>query len=55
MSYEDFNKGELVRILDKNGKLISISLSERKSSFFSTIDKAERKDIVIRPKKVFKN
>jgi tRNA pseudouridine55 synthase len=53
--YEDFNKGELVRILDKNGKLISISLSERKSSFFSTIDKAERKDIVIRPKKVFRN
>lgn len=55
ISYEDFNKGELVRIIDKKGKLISISLTERRSTFVSTISKTERKDIVVRPKKVFKN
>ncbi len=53
--YEDFNKEELIRIVDKNGKLISIGVAERKSSFLSTIGKKERNDTILRPKKVFKN
>ncbi len=53
--YEDFNKAELIRIVDKDGKLISIGIAERKSTFLSTIEKKERNDIILRPKKVFKN
>lgn len=54
-SYEEFNKNDTIRVLDLNGNLISMANSERNSNFFSTIDKKERKDILIRPKKVFKN
>lgn len=51
--YETFKKGENVRILNKNNELLSISIAERNSDFFHTIEEHERRDVLLRPKKVF--
>jgi tRNA pseudouridine55 synthase len=55
--YEDFEKGEIVRVLDTGGKFIALYFSERRSKFISTLkeNELERKDIVLRSKKVFNN
>lgn len=50
---DEFSKGELVRVVDSNGSLISISFSERKSDFVLTLRKLKRNEVVLRPKKVF--
>jgi tRNA pseudouridine55 synthase len=51
--FDDFEKGELVRILGKEGKLLAIAVAERKSSFISTLKRQKRDEAILRPKKVF--
>ena len=53
MKFDEFSKEELVRIVDSNGNLVSISFGERKSDFILTLRKLKRNEVVLRPKKVF--
>ncbi len=52
-SFDEFGKKELVRIVDPSGKFISIAVSERKSTYISTLKKLGKLETVLRPKKVF--
>ncbi len=52
-SFDDFEKNDLVRALDKNGRLVSIAKTERKANFLNTLKDHERGDVIVRPKKVF--
>ncbi|BBJ28549.1 tRNA pseudouridine(55) synthase TruB [Athalassotoga saccharophila] len=52
IAYEDFKKGEVLRVLSKE-KLISLSIAQRSSNFFDTVKKHERHDLLLKPKKVF--
>ncbi len=51
--FENFEKGELVRVVDENGKLLALSITERRSSFISTLKRQEKDEAILRPKKVF--
>ncbi len=51
--FENFNKEQLLRVVNEEGKLLAIALSERKSSFIRTLKSQKRDEFVIRPKKVF--
>ncbi len=51
--FDEFSKGELARVIDSNGKLISLSISERKSNFILTLKKLGKNEVILRPKKVF--
>ncbi len=51
--FDKFSKEELVRVVNSSGKLISLSISERKSDFILTLKKLKRNEVVLRPKKVF--
>ena len=53
ISFETFEKGELVMVIDESGRLLSISMSERKSSFISTLKFQKRDEAILHPKKVF--
>lgn len=52
-SFDEFGKKELVRIIEPTGKFISIAVSERKSTYISTLKRLGKQEIILRPKKVF--
>ncbi len=51
--FEEFKKGELVRVVDENEKLLAIAIGERNSSFIFTLANQRRNEAILRPKKVF--
>ncbi len=51
--FDDFDKNALIRVVNEKGKLLSVAISERKSSFVRTLNSLGKDEFVIKPKKVF--
>ncbi len=51
--FDEFSKGEMLRVINSKGKLISLSIGERKSDFILTLRKLKKNEVILRPKKVF--
>ena len=49
-----FKKGDYVRLIDNNGKLISIAIAERNSKFLETLKRQKRNERIAKLYKVFK-
>ena len=49
-----FKKGDYVRLIDNNGKLIAIAIAERNSKFLETLKRQKRNERITKLYKVFK-